>query len=166
MKLGKVIEAKNIYDKQGNITATRIKTDNSQSLEYLHKHEPEILKHYEIIKSYTKEPNELYYDAIFILAFFNELLEFSAGKPIEDRCIYVKKIPLDKDIVLASWITDDLIGSLFYNGHLELEKKWHNLDYNEKYLYILHYLDSPTQKGRKCIHLPDRQKYTRFPPEN
>ena len=166
MKLYKVLEVKNIYDDEGKITGTRTKVDNSQAKEYLQTNESTILKHYDILKSYTKKPNEFYYDAIFILALFNELLEFSGGKPIEDRCIYVRMVPLDRDIVLSSWITDDLIGSYLYDGYLELEKKWRSLEYNEKYLHILHFLNSPTLKGRKCINLPDHEKYTRFPPSD
>ncbi len=164
MKLQKVIETKNIYDEKGNITATRMQYDSTEAKKYLQTKESEILKHYAVIKSYTKKPNEFYYDAIFLLAHFNELLELNAGKPIEDRCIYVRMIPLDRDVVLSSWVTDDLIGSYFYNGYLDMEKKWRSFGYNEKYLYILHFLNSPIQKGRICMNLPDREKYNQFPP--
>jgi len=160
MKLYKVVEVKNLYDDEEKITGTLTKFDTSQAKEFLQGNESKILKHYEILKSYTEKPNEFYYDAIFILALFNELLEFT--QPIEDRCIYVKMIPMGKKIILSEWVLDDILGSLTYGKHFK--KEWLRMEYNEKYLYILHFLDSPTQNGRKCINLPGREKYTRFPP--
>ena len=139
-----------------------IEHDLSKAQEYLQANEARISKHYSLLKSYTDHPNENYYDAIFILAFFNEYLEWISTKPIEDRCIYVKMIPTDKRVTLSEWLLDEILGSRIYDKHTE--KHWHAMNYALKYDYILGDLNSPTQLGRKCIEgLEERTSV--FPPD-
>jgi len=163
-RLSEVTGVKDIYDNEGKISAIRITSDNSKSLKYLKSNKAKLSKYYGMIKSYTDNPNENYEDAVFVLSYFNLRLTMS-GKPIEDRCIFVGLIEKQEDIHLSQWVLDDLIGSTIFDRHSKLEKRWRNMDYDYKYKYILNWLNSPTQKGKKCTDLGDMEMDQTFPPD-
>ena len=161
----KSTNAENIYNEEGKITGTRIEMDTTKATQYIQTKKTKISGRYEIVKSYTNKLNENYYDAIFVLAIFNEFLEYTTGNPIEDRCIYVKMIPTEKRAKLSNRVLDEILGSYIYTK--ETKKDWYAMNYDLKYDYIFTLLNSPTKQGRKCLEgFDDFSERTKvFPPD-
>lgn len=142
----KISHGKDVSD-QGKIESTVVQFDNSRAKEYLKSKSNELNAHYEIIKRYLDEPNEKKNDALFMLAFINEMTYWLTGRAIEDRFRYIRMVKEKDTGELSEWIMDDVFAPFINNEHTI--KAWLCMGPNEKYKDIYDFLTVSRGKDKK-----------------
>jgi hypothetical protein len=145
----KFVRAENVLGDSGEIESTDIAFDNSETKEYLNEKSKELEQHYQIIKEYFNKNDELYYDSLLLLAFFNDYLYFLSGSEFEDRCKYINKIRDEKEVAISKWIMDDFFGPLLNNE--DTINEYLKMDEKEKIRRIHNSIMAPDLEGKaKC----------------
>ena len=143
----KISHVKNISD-QGKIESTVVQFDNKKAKEYLKAKSNELNTHYEIIKRYLHTANGKKNDALFVLAFINEMTFWLSGQAIEDRCRYIRLVKEKDTGELSEWIMDDVFAPFINNEHTI--KAWLGMDPHAKYKDIYDFLTVSRRKDEKC----------------
>jgi hypothetical protein len=157
IKCGKILQdakallevsgAENISEK-GKINSTVIKFDNTTATKYLDSKTLELNECYKYIVDHLNEESSNYGDALFMLAFINEMSYWLSGRTIEDRCKYIRVIMKKGRPRISNWLMDEVFGP-FINSDYTL-KDWLRMDDNSKYDSIWAFLMVPGEKGKKC----------------
>jgi len=143
----KISNVENVSD-EGKIESIVIQFDNTKAKEYLKSKSNDLNKHYESIKGYLNKSSERYSDALFMLAFVNEMTYWLSGKAIEDRCKYIRTVKTRDTGSLSQWIMDDVFAPFLNNDHTI--KEWLSMDSSSKYQDIYDFLTVSEGKDKKC----------------
>ena len=143
----KISHVENVSD-EGKIKSTVVKFDNTKAKEHLKSKSNDLNNHYEFIKRYLNKSSERYNDALFMLAFINEMTYWLSGQAIEDRFKYIRMIKSTGTGNLSQWIMDDVFAPFLNNEHTI--KEWLSMNSNSKYKDIYDFLTVSEGKGKKC----------------
>ncbi len=146
-RLLKVMNVENLVDK-GKIKSTIFRQDNTEAKEYLKSKKLELKSYYQAIKDVFIKSDERYHDALFVLAFINEMTFFLSENAVEDQCKYIKIIRKEQNVKLSEWVLDEFFAPL--KSDKDYINNWRNMNTNSKYEVIYNTLMAPDEKGKKC----------------
>lgn len=132
-KLLTIVDIEDVED-GGKKEGTIVRHENTAAVEYLKSKEEELHGYYETLKSYLKDRNDNYDNALFAMAYINEMLHFISGQSFDDRCYYVGIIKSKGNVRLSDWVLDEFFAPL--QEEPNLLKSWHDMKRETKYEMI------------------------------